>query len=216
MFLLAALSTGMLPHQVNAFAEGLFGPLHSEFERTPKAASVTRRDTHLDSLAAGRASAIKKIDHVKIHWPYVLSELFFVMYQLTWAALFAVAGLFWSAFAATLVAGCVIYLALFYGDHAGKVCFVLDRDKFLSLIQGVWRHVSERNLMFSGLLGAAAFLLVLLSIVGQFAKFVLGHAFLPRLVSLFYGDVEHNIPTYFSVFLILLVAFLLRSSPMRS
>lgn len=36
VFPLAAFGTGMLAHQVNAFAEGLFGPLHSEFERTPK------------------------------------------------------------------------------------------------------------------------------------------------------------------------------------
>ena len=35
------INTGMLPHQFSAFAEGLFGPMHSEFERTPKFASVT-------------------------------------------------------------------------------------------------------------------------------------------------------------------------------
>ena len=35
------INTGMLPHQFSAFTEGLFGALHSEFERTPKAASVT-------------------------------------------------------------------------------------------------------------------------------------------------------------------------------
>jgi hypothetical protein len=54
-----------------------------------------------------------------------------------------------------------------------------------------------------------AYLLVLLSIAGQFAKFVLGPTFLPGLVSLFYVDVEHNIPTLFSVLLILCAAFLL-------
>ena len=37
------INTGMLPHQFSSFAEGLFGRMHSEFERTPKAASVTRR-----------------------------------------------------------------------------------------------------------------------------------------------------------------------------
>ena len=35
------INTGMLPHQFSAFTEGLFGDMHSEFERTPKAASVT-------------------------------------------------------------------------------------------------------------------------------------------------------------------------------
>ncbi len=39
------INTGMLPHQFSSFAEGLFGPMHSEFERTPKAASVTARST---------------------------------------------------------------------------------------------------------------------------------------------------------------------------
>ena len=34
-------NAGMLPHQLSAFAEGLFGPLHSEFQRTPKTAAVT-------------------------------------------------------------------------------------------------------------------------------------------------------------------------------
>jgi cellulose synthase/poly-beta-1,6-N-acetylglucosamine synthase-like glycosyltransferase len=209
MFPLAALGTGMLAHQVNAFAEGLFGPLHSEFERTPKAASVTRRDTHFNSPAAGRTSVVRNTDHVKVHWPYVLSELFFITFQLAWAAHFAISGMLWGALAATLVACCVIYLAFFYGDHAGKVCLVLDQDKLLSLAQGVWRSALERNQFYTRILGAVAFLLVLLSIVGQFSKFMLGHAFLTGLASLFYVDVEHNFPTYFSVLLILFAALLL-------
>jgi cellulose synthase/poly-beta-1,6-N-acetylglucosamine synthase-like glycosyltransferase len=209
MFPLAALGTGMLAHQVNAFAEGLFGPLYSEFERTPKAASVIRRDMHLNTPAADCTSVARKTDHVKVHWPYVLSELFFVTYQLTWAVLFAISGLFWSALTATLVACCVIYLAFFYGDHAGKVCFVIEQDKLLSLAQGVWRNTLERNQFYTRILGAVAFLLVLLSIGGQFSKFMLGHAFLKGLVPLFYVDVEQNIPTYFSVFLILFAALLL-------
>jgi hypothetical protein len=69
--------------------------------------------------------------------------------------------------------------------------------------------VCERNQIYAGVLGAVAYLLVLLSIGGQFAKFVLGHAFLTGLAPLFYVDVEHNIPTYFSVWLILCAAFLL-------
>jgi hypothetical protein len=216
VFPLAVIGTGMLAHQSSAFAEGLFGPLHSEFERTPKAASVTRRDTHLNLPAARRVSVIRKIDRVKVPWLYVLSELFLVTYQLAWAAVFAISGLFWSALAAACVAGCILYLAFFYGDHAGKVCFVLDRDKLLSLVQGVWRHVCERNQIYAGVLGAVAFLLVLLSIAGQFAKLVLGPVFLPGLVSLFYVDVEQNIPTYFSVWLILCAAFLLTVIARRS
>lgn len=209
VFPLAALGAGMLAHQVNAFAEGLFGPLYSEFERTPKAASVTCRDTHLNSPAAGRASVVRKTDQVKVHWPYVLSELFFITYQLAWAAHFAISGLFWSALAATLVACCVIYLTFFYGDHAGKVCFVLDQDKLLSFAQDVWRNVLEKNRSYTRVLGAVAFFLVLLSIGGQFSKYMLGDAFLKGLVPLFYVDTEQNFPTYFSVFLILIAALLL-------
>jgi cellulose synthase/poly-beta-1,6-N-acetylglucosamine synthase-like glycosyltransferase len=208
VFPLAVIGTGMLPHQSSAFAEGLFGPLHSEFERTPKAASVTRRDTFLNPPASRRVSVVRKTDRVKVPWLYVLSELFLVSYQLAWAAIFAFSGLFWSALAATLVAGCVIYLAFFYGDHAGKVCFVLDREKLLSLVQGVWHHVCERNLIYAGVLGAVAYLLVLLSSAGQLLKYMLGHAFLPGLVSLFYVDIEHNIPTYFSALLLLCAALL--------
>jgi hypothetical protein len=135
--------------------------------------------------------------------------LIFVIFQLTWAVLFAISGLFWSALAATLVACCVIYLGFFYGDHAGKVCFVIDREKLLSSAQNVWRNALERKQSSTLHLGAVAFLLVLLSIIGQFSKFMLEHTFLTELAPLFYVDMEHNIPTYFSVLLILLSALLL-------
>jgi hypothetical protein len=131
------------------------------------------------------------------------------MYQLAWAMLFAVSGLFWCALAATCVAVCITYLIFFYGDHAGKVCFVLDQDKLLSLARDVWRHVCERNQAYALLLGAVAFLLVLLSIAGQLSKFMLGHTFLAGFVPLFYVDMEQNIPTLFSVLLILFATLLL-------
>jgi cellulose synthase/poly-beta-1,6-N-acetylglucosamine synthase-like glycosyltransferase len=208
-FLLAVIGTGMLAHQLSAFAEGLFGPLYGEFERTPKAASVTRQARSLIPRASGRLSAVRKIDRVKINWPYVLYELFFVAYQLIWALFFAVSGLFWCSLAAVCVAGCIVYLAFFYGDHAGKVCFVLDRDKLLSRAQGAWRNVCARNQSFSLGLGAMGYLLVLLSLAGQFSKFRLGQAFLTGLAPLLYVDMEHNLPTYFSVLLILFAALLL-------
>jgi cellulose synthase/poly-beta-1,6-N-acetylglucosamine synthase-like glycosyltransferase len=208
-FLLAFISTGMLAHQSNAFAEGLFGPLHSEFERTPKTASVTGRARSLNSPASAQMSAVRKIDRVEVPWLYLLCELFFVMYQLVWAVLFAVSGLFWCALAAVCVAGCIIYLVFFYGDHAGKVCFVLEQEKLVSLAQSAWRNACERNQLYACILGVVAYLLVVLSIGGQFSKFMLGHAFLTGLASLFYVDMEHNIPTYFSVLLILFATFLL-------
>lgn len=206
---LAALGAGMLPHQLNAFAEGLFGPLHSEFERTPKAASVTRQDMQQHIPVTGRAPVVRGNHRVKVHWSYLLSETLFVIFQLTWAVLFATRGLYWGALTATLVAGCVIYLGLFYGDHAGKVFFVIDRNKLRSLTEGVWRNVLERKQPFVLALGAVAILLVLISTWGQVEKYILGHGFLAELAPLFYVDTEHNIPTYFSVLLILLAALLL-------
>jgi hypothetical protein len=200
VFPLAAVSTGMIAHQVSAFTEGVFGPLNSEFERTPKAASVTRQDAHLNSTAAGRAADVRKIDQVKVHRPYVLSELFFVVYQLTWVVLFAISGITWGALAALLVASCVLYLAFFYGDDAGKVCFVLNRDEIVSL---------ERNRLYVRVLGAVALLLVLLSIGGQLSTYLFTNPVLAGLAPVFYVDVEHNIPTYFTVVLLLIAASLI-------
>ena len=146
----------MLPHQFSSFVEGLFGPLHSEFERTPKAASVTtnsprqhpakaleppkrsrgqmpqRPAAHSSRTAAAvelRASTARKSYRVKIRWPYVLAEAFFVVYQLAWTVLFASSGLVLCAIGAGYIAACVIYLGFFYGDHAGKVCFVVDGSR---------------------------------------------------------------------------------------
>lgn len=59
------------------------------------------------------------------------------------------------------------------------------------------------------ILGAVAFLLVLASIGGQFSRFALGHDYLKGLVPLFYIDAEQNIPTYFTVLLMLFAALLL-------
>jgi cellulose synthase/poly-beta-1,6-N-acetylglucosamine synthase-like glycosyltransferase len=102
------INIGMLPHQFSAFAEGLFGRMHSEFERTPKAGSGSTRRYR-----------------VRVHWPYVLTEAFFVTYQLSWAVLLAARGLYLCAAGAAFVAGCVLALAWFYGDHDGRRCFVL-------------------------------------------------------------------------------------------
>ena len=113
------INTGMLPHQFSAFSEGLFGPMHSEFERTPKAASVT----------GSPRSKAKPRYSVKVHWPYVLAEGFFVAYQLAWTVLFLTNGLLLGAIGTMYVAACVAYLTFFYGDHAGKVCFVIPRAR---------------------------------------------------------------------------------------
>lgn len=112
------LTTGMLPHQFSAFAEGLFGSMHGEFERTPKAATVT--------ADPGKPAPARRYA-VRVPWPQVLTEAVFVALQLGWAALFAVRGLWWCALGALSVGGCVLVIAFFYGDHAGRVLFVVDR-----------------------------------------------------------------------------------------
>jgi cellulose synthase/poly-beta-1,6-N-acetylglucosamine synthase-like glycosyltransferase len=108
------ITTGMLPHQLSAFAEGLFGPMNSEFERTPK--------------SAGRKRTLKT-DAVRIHWPYVLTEAGFVLLQGLWAVVFALQGLWWCALGAAFIAGSVLLLVVNYGDHAGRLLFVVDRDR---------------------------------------------------------------------------------------
>ena len=129
-------NAGMLPHQFSAFGEGLFGPLHSEFERTPKTASVTSTSSNIGPgerprvLVAGRrAETGETTEHVKIHWPYVLTELSYVVSQFTWAVLFAVDGLVMPAIGAGFLAACVVHVGFFYGDHAGRRCFILDRSR---------------------------------------------------------------------------------------
>jgi cellulose synthase/poly-beta-1,6-N-acetylglucosamine synthase-like glycosyltransferase len=129
-------NAGMLPHQFSAFAEGLFGPLHSEFERTPKTASVT--PTSSDTGPGERPRVVARraenetADNVKIHWPYGLTEASYVVFQFAWAVLFAAGGLMLPAIGAGFMAACVVYVGFFYGDHAGQVCFIIDRSRLTS------------------------------------------------------------------------------------
>jgi hypothetical protein len=71
------------------------------------------------------------------------------------------------------------------------------------------KQISLNPSTIARILGAVAFLLVLASIGGQFAKYVYGHSHLKGLVPLFYIDKEENIPTYFSLLLLLFAALLL-------
>jgi hypothetical protein len=133
------INTGMLPHQFIAFNEGLFGPLHSEFERTPKTATITSLDAPAARCPSAEASqggtrqfpaGTRNNAHaVKIHWPYVAAELFFITYQVAWAVVFLRAGLTWCALGAGYLAVCVGYLTYHYGDHAGRVCFVFEPSR---------------------------------------------------------------------------------------
>lgn len=120
------ISTGMLPHQFSAFCEGLFGPMNSEFERTPKGISGAFQRS---ASAAEPTAAARRAYKVKIHRPYVLAECYFCAYFALWAALFAASGLILCAVIAGYMASCILYLVFHYGDNHGKVLFVVDRSK---------------------------------------------------------------------------------------
>jgi cellulose synthase/poly-beta-1,6-N-acetylglucosamine synthase-like glycosyltransferase len=119
------INTGMLPHQFSAFTEGAFGPLHSEFERTPKAATVTASGSGSSAPTPTAPPSAPRRAVVKVHRPYVAAEACFVVYQLCWALLFASRGLWPCAVGALFLASCVAGLAWFYGDHVGQRLVVL-------------------------------------------------------------------------------------------
>lgn len=114
------INTGMLPHQFSAFTEGLFGPMHAEFERTPKAATVTHT-----SASSPAAAHPPRRQAVKVHRPYIVAEFFFIGFQAAWTILFIRDGLWLSAAGSAALAVCVITLMYFYGDHLGRRLFVL-------------------------------------------------------------------------------------------
>jgi hypothetical protein len=58
-------------------------------------------------------------------------------------------------------------------------------------------------------LAVIAALLIFASICGQFSRFYLGHPYVKGIVPLFYLDQEQNIPTYYSVLLMLSTALML-------
>lgn len=91
-------NTGMLPHQTSAFAEGLSGPMHSEFERTPKAGDVS-------APAAGAPSRAARARR-----PYVVAEVLYVAYQVLWVGIFAREGLLLCAVGAAFMAACVTHV----------------------------------------------------------------------------------------------------------
>ena len=98
-------NAGMLPHHVAAFVEGLFGPMHSEFERTPKTASV--RDAPASSKMPRPEAA-----RPKRRVPYLAFEAVFVATQAGWIAYFVFQGNIPSAVWASWLAACIIGLRI--------------------------------------------------------------------------------------------------------
>jgi hypothetical protein len=125
------INTGMLPHQFSAFTEGLFGPLHAEFERTPKAATITIASPTSTSTSTATATSAavgrpQRRQPVKVHRPYIAAEVFFVSFQVAWAVVFLRDGFWFGAAGSVALAACVVGLAYFYGDHLGRRMFVVE------------------------------------------------------------------------------------------
>jgi len=118
LFPYAVINTAMLPHQCSSFMEGLFGTMHAEFERTPKTAS------------GDATKKTKRFQRVKVHAPYVIAELFFVIYNLCWTVLFLKEGNVRSACGPLFIALCVVSIMWFYGDHVDQRLFVLPARPF--------------------------------------------------------------------------------------
>lgn len=79
-------NAGMLAHHTCAFLEGLFGPMHAEFERTPKTAAVTGVVPEVPAQPA--ASAPRRRPRLG----YALAEAGMVATQGAWAAQFLAQG----------------------------------------------------------------------------------------------------------------------------
>jgi cellulose synthase/poly-beta-1,6-N-acetylglucosamine synthase-like glycosyltransferase len=98
-----AVNAGMLPHHFCAFFEGLFGPMHAEFERTPKTARVTLNGGATDDVPV---AAIPKPTRRIARPAYIVADAAFVFVQLSWILAFAREGfLLATAASVWLVAG---------------------------------------------------------------------------------------------------------------
>lgn len=104
------INAGMLPHHLCAFVEGLLGPMHAEFERTPKTASVTAAPP-VAERPDGNPTVISLKRRVK-RPAYAAVEVAFLVAQLAWIALFLHAGLLFSALGGMWLAGCIAAIRL--------------------------------------------------------------------------------------------------------
>lgn len=106
------LNTGMMPHHFCAFLEGMLGPLHAEFVRTPKTAST-------GAPGAGRGAATRGPRKAKIKdIAYLKFELFFCLTLIAWAAYFIHAGQAFAAFWSLWILACVAGLRAAPALHA--------------------------------------------------------------------------------------------------
>jgi cellulose synthase/poly-beta-1,6-N-acetylglucosamine synthase-like glycosyltransferase len=99
-------NAGMLAHHVCAFLEGLFGPMHAEFERTPKTAAVTGLVPEAPAPVQPPSPAPRRRPRLG----YALAEVGMVATQAAWAALFLAQGQTVAAAGALWLVLCVALL----------------------------------------------------------------------------------------------------------
>jgi hypothetical protein len=100
------INTGMFPHHLCAFLEGLFGPMHGEFERTPKAATVIAPTSESAPKPKPKPKS-KRAGGLQIRGLYLTTEVTYVATQLVWTFVFITEGLMVAAVGAGWLALCV-------------------------------------------------------------------------------------------------------------
>ena len=98
------INAAMLPHHFCAFVEGLFGPLHSEFERTPKTAQVTLPTGSPKPIQPSKPAAAPRKPGQS---SYLLTEGAFVATQIGWVSAFAAADQWVAAAIAAWIILCI-------------------------------------------------------------------------------------------------------------
>ncbi|MGL4401111.1 MAG: glycosyltransferase [Luteolibacter sp.] len=100
------INTGMFPHHLCAFLEGLFGPMHGVFERTPKAATVIAPTGGSASRHKPKPLS-KRSGGLQIRGLYLTAEITYIITQLVWTTAFLAEGLVVAALGAGWLALCV-------------------------------------------------------------------------------------------------------------
>lgn len=103
-------NTGMMPHHFCAYLEGMFGPLHAEFVRTPKTASTG------GMASQGAVNAVQPLAPARkklaSNRPYLRFELFFCATLVVWAGWFLNLGLISAAIWAAWILVCIVGLRI--------------------------------------------------------------------------------------------------------
>jgi cellulose synthase/poly-beta-1,6-N-acetylglucosamine synthase-like glycosyltransferase len=108
------INTGMVPHHFCAFVEGLFGPMHAEFERTPKTASISGAAA-LTAASDAAAPAPTKPRRKPGRGVYLGVEAAFVTTQAVWLVFFIQQGMGFAVLGSAWVLGCIVTLRLASG-----------------------------------------------------------------------------------------------------